>query len=60
VPDVSYPHGRSVSGLGWDAAVTTIEGAAHTVHPLTERLDDPELAAEADRLDAHLGTGWKR
>lgn len=48
-----------VLGLGWEAAVT-LEDAGHRVEPLDAHLDDPDLAAEAARLDAHLGAGWKR
>jgi hypothetical protein len=59
VATVSFD-GRDVSGLGWAPAVATIEGGVHTEHPLADRMDDPELAAESARLDAHLGTRWKR
>ncbi len=52
--------GRDVTGLGW-AAAATVEGPdGPEVRPLEELLDEPEYAAEADRLDAHLGTGWRR
>jgi hypothetical protein len=50
---------EGVTGLGWEAAVT-LEDAGHRVEPLDAHLDDPDLAAEAARLDAHLGAGWKR
>ena len=46
-----------VTGLGW-AAAATVDGPE--IHPLDDLLDDDELAAEAMRLDDHLGAGWKR
>ena len=47
-----------VTGLGW-VAVATVDGPTSLV-PLDSVLGEPDLAAEADRLDAHLGTGWRR
>ncbi len=49
-----------VTGLGWQAAVTLDEGAGLEIHPLADVLDDADRAAEAARLDEHLGVGWKR
>ncbi len=50
----------AVTGLGW-AAAATVEGAdGPSVHPLDLLLDDPDLADEAERLQAHLGAGWAR
>ena len=46
-----------VTGLGWAAAATV---GGPEIHPLGGLLDDPGLAAEAARLDDHLGTNWKR
>lgn len=47
-------------GLGW-SAVASVEGDnGPEIRPLEDMLDDPELAAEAVRLEEHLGTGWKR
>ena len=46
-----------VTGLGWQA-VATVDGPS--VVPLTEALEDEDLAAESARLDAHLGAGWRR
>jgi hypothetical protein len=50
-----------VTGLQWDPVVTTIREGLRTVVPLGEMaaLTD-EHAAEAARLDAHMGTAWKR
>ena len=46
-----------VTGLGWQA-VATVDGPS--VVPLTEALEDEDLAAESARLEAHLGAGWRR
>lgn len=51
---------QGVTGLGWEAAVSRDGGDGLRVYPLADHLDDPELAAESVRLDAHLGAGWKR
>jgi poly-gamma-glutamate synthesis protein (capsule biosynthesis protein) len=48
-----------VTGLGWTPTIMFNDPQAH-LEPLADHLDDPELAAESDRLDTHLGTGWKR
>ena len=49
-----------VTGLGW-AAQATFQGTdGPELLPLAELLEDPDLADEAARLEAHLGTGWKR
>jgi hypothetical protein len=48
-----------VSGLGW-AATLMVHDPMPQVAPLADHLDDPDVAAEAARIDAHLGTGWKR
>src|SRR5690606_6902841 len=48
--------GRDVTGLGW-TAVANVEGPS--LVPL-DTLDGPEHEAEAERLDAHLGSGWRR
>lgn len=47
-----------VTGLGW-TAVATVDDPPW-LHPLDELLDDAELAAESARLDAHLGSDWRR
>ncbi|MDP2312947.1 MAG: CapA family protein [Pseudomonadota bacterium] len=49
-----------VTGLGWAAAVTMEGEAGLEIVPLADALDDSERADEAERLDAHLGVGWKR
>lgn len=49
-----------VSGLGWAGAASLDTGDGLHVVQLAEHLDDPDLAAESERLDAHLGVGWKR
>lgn len=46
-----------VTGLGW-SAVANVAGPA--VIPLADALDEPDLAAEDARLEAHLGAGWRR
>lgn len=46
-----------VTGLGWQA-VATVDGPS--VVPLSEALEDEDLAAESARLEAHLGAGWRR
>ncbi len=48
-----------VTGLGWEPVVALDRGGP-TVEPLADHLDDPDLAAESDRLDAHLGATWRR
>jgi poly-gamma-glutamate synthesis protein (capsule biosynthesis protein) len=52
--------GPGVTGLQWQGVATVDDGAGPSVVPLADRLFDPELAAESARLDAHLGTRWKR
>jgi len=52
--------GPDVTGLGWAAAVTVDTADGLQVLPLADVLDDSDRAAEAARLDAHLGVGWKR
>ncbi len=49
-----------VTGLGWAAAVTLDGESGPEVWPLADVLGDSARADEAERLDAHLGTGWKR
>lgn len=49
-----------VTGLGWSAAATVPGPEGPEVRPLADLIDDPAFAAESARLDAHLGTGWKR
>lgn len=50
-----------VVGLGWEPVVTAVQAGLLTVVPLAELASQTdEHAAEAARLDAHLGTGWKR
>jgi hypothetical protein len=56
---VSLSREGGVSGLAWDPVWSDRGGAVVRVRPLAEVTDDPELASEADRLDAHLGPGWK-
>lgn len=46
-----------VTGLGWQAVATV---AGPSVVPLSEALEDEDLAAESARLEAHLGAGWRR
>ncbi len=47
-------------GVGWAGVAFVDDGWGPQLHPLTDLLDDGEMAAEAARLDEHLGTGWKR
>ena len=48
-----------VTGLGWAASWMGFD-PENKVMPLDEALDDPEAAEQAQRLDLHLGTGWRR
>lgn len=57
---VSFAAGGGVSGLAWDPVWSDPRGAVARVVPLASATDDPALAAEAERLDAHLGPGWRR
>ena len=59
VGSVSFDE-EGVSGLGWEAAVSRDGTDGRRVYPLADHLDDPDLAQESARLDAHLGVGWKR
>ncbi len=53
--------GPDVTGLGWEPVVTTTQQGLLTVLPLADMAAVlPEFAAEEQRLDAHLGAGWKR
>jgi len=46
-------------GLGWNA-VASVEGEnGPELRALDDLLDDPEMAAEAERLQEHLGAHWK-
>lgn len=49
-----------VTGLGWAAAVTLEGEDGLEIRPLADELDDSDRAAEMERLEAHLGTGWAR
>ncbi|MFN7145774.1 MAG: CapA family protein [Myxococcota bacterium] len=49
-----------VTGLGWADAVTLEGDAGPEVRPLADTLDEDGHAEEMERLDAHLGVGWKR
>lgn len=54
VPDLG------VVGLGWDA-VAPVEGELRPeLVPLDTLLDDEAYLAESERLDAHLGSRWRR
>ncbi len=46
--------------LGWAGVAFVEDGWGPQLFPLADQLDDEEMAAEALRLDEHLGTGWKR
>ncbi len=49
-----------VTGLGWASTWMRFD-PLHEVVPLEDAaLDDADAAAESERLDVHLGTGWKR
>ncbi len=48
-----------VTGLGWQAAVTAAGAEGIEVVPASGS-DDPDVVEELQRLDALLGTGWKR
>lgn len=45
--------------LGWSGAITLQDGDL-SVWPLDDVLDDGDRRDEAERLEAHLGAGWKR
>lgn len=60
VATVSLDPGLGVTGLHWEAVASVPEGDGEAVVPLGEVLDEPRFAEEAARLDAHLGTRWKR
>lgn len=49
-----------VTGIGWQAIATVSTDDGPRVVPLSALLDDPAYAAEAARLDAHLGARWRR
>ncbi|MCB9674906.1 MAG: CapA family protein [Alphaproteobacteria bacterium] len=49
-----------VTGLGWEAVASITEAGEPLVVPLTTMAGDPDYDAEAARLEAHLGAGWKR
>ena len=51
---------HGVTGLGWMPVANVDAGGHHALEPLDALLDDPELAAESDRLDALIGAGWRR
>ncbi len=47
-----------VTGLGW-TPVVTVEQETLSVRPAVDSVD-PAVAAELERLQAHLGAGWRR
>lgn len=48
-------------GVGWEAVTNVSLAGRRTVVPLVEHaVDSLDHASELARLDAHLGTGWKR
>ncbi|MBT3219404.1 MAG: CapA family protein [Proteobacteria bacterium] len=49
-----------VTSMGWEAVASVAEGTGQRLYPLKDLLDDEDYAAEAARLDQHLGTSWKR
>ena len=49
-----------VTGMGWSAVATTDDDQGLQILPLEDLLEDPDLAEEAQRLEEHLGTRWKR
>lgn len=52
---------EGVTGLGWAAEATVSGPDGPEVHPLEDLVaDDPDAAAERDRLLSHLGAGWAR
>jgi poly-gamma-glutamate capsule biosynthesis protein CapA/YwtB (metallophosphatase superfamily) len=60
VATVSFRPGLGVSGLGWDPVATVDLGEDRQVVPLSALTEDDAYAAEEARLDALLGTTWKR
>jgi len=57
---VSLRPGRGVTGLDWVGIANVERDGIDRVVPLDTVLDDPEMADEAARLDAHMGGRWRR
>jgi hypothetical protein len=61
VATASLRPGAGVTGLGWEAVASTdAPGSGQVMVPLEDLTEDPVYAEEAARLDALLGTSWKR
>ncbi len=61
IATVSLRADVGVTGLGWDPVATvSASGDRKEVVPLGDLLGDEAYAAESARLDALLGTSWKR
>jgi hypothetical protein len=60
VANVSLTPGTGVTGMSWDAVVSRDAGTRMELVPLSDWLSEPDYAAEAARLNQHLGTRWKR
>lgn len=61
VAHVGLRAGEGVTGLAWEGVVSLREGEGAPLVPLDQAAqDDADQAAEAERLAAHLGTGWRR
>jgi len=68
VASVSLDPTHGVTGLGWQPVVTLEKEQTSAPHDEVVPLDDPgtddaelleALRVESERLDAHLGTGWR-
>ncbi|MCB9545241.1 MAG: CapA family protein [Myxococcales bacterium] len=46
-----------VLGMGWTPLI--MRHGPPRIEPLARHLDDPEVAEEAARMDAHLGAAWR-
>lgn len=52
--------GPDVTGLGWEPVAAVDGESGPEVVPLSDVLDEPEYVDESERLDVHLGSGWRR
>jgi len=55
---VSLEAGVGVTGMDWVPIV--LRQGPPRVEPVADHLDDPEVAGESERLNGHLGAGWRR
>ncbi|MCB9684678.1 MAG: CapA family protein [Alphaproteobacteria bacterium] len=60
IASVGVRDGSGVTGLAWDPVATVTDGPDRRLIALDDLLGDADYAAESERLDALLGTGWRR